>query len=150
MSAVISLISVRTGCVLCTTNDNISVIINTITPTFYSRLLCIFVGFKQANHGPLMCHMSLTMLFSALLCHNSLRAGTSRDEIDEQAKRARKLQGDRLSLEDFAQFLNLPVTDTLTQVQSLFDQVNTERLKVLAPLILLFKVSVITNVSIIK
>lgn len=93
-----------------------------------------------------MCHMSLTMLFSALLCHNSLRAGT-RDEIDEQAKRARKLQGDRLSLEDFAQFLNLPVTDTLTQVHSLFDQVNTERFKVLAPLILLFSVSVITNVS---
>uniref|UniRef100_A0A3Q1G795 EF-hand domain-containing protein n=1 Tax=Acanthochromis polyacanthus TaxID=80966 RepID=A0A3Q1G795_9TELE len=40
----------------------------------------------------------------------------------EQAKRARKLQGDRLGLEDFAQFLNLPTTDTLEQVHSFFDQ----------------------------
>lgn len=50
--------------------------------------------------------------------------------LEEQARRARKLQGDRLGLDDFAQFLNLPVTDTLTQVHSMFDQVNTDRVKV--------------------
>lgn len=49
--------------------------------------------------------------------------------LDELARRARKLQGDWLGLEDFAQFLNLPVTDTLTQIHGLFDQVNTDRFK---------------------
>uniref|UniRef100_A0A4W6FJU0 Lysophosphatidylcholine acyltransferase 1 n=1 Tax=Lates calcarifer TaxID=8187 RepID=A0A4W6FJU0_LATCA len=50
------------------------------------------------------------------------KAGTRGKILEEQAKRAMKLQGDRLALEDFAQFLNLPVTDTLTEVHSLFDQ----------------------------
>ncbi|KAG7245196.1 hypothetical protein INR49_023762, partial [Caranx melampygus] len=74
------------------------------------------------SKGPLSIHDCSRLLeFNQLVCRLGLRAGT-RDEIDDQAKRARKLQGDRLSLEDFAQFLNLPVTDTLTQVLSLFDQ----------------------------
>lgn len=54
-----------------------------------------------------------------------LRAETSEKQLEELARRARKLQGDRLALEDFAQFLNLPVTDTLTHIHRLFDQVNT-------------------------
>lgn len=44
--------------------------------------------------------------------------------LEEQARRARKLQADALSAEDFAQFLDLPLTDTLARVHSLFDQVN--------------------------
>ncbi len=63
------------------------------------------------------------------MCINRLRAATTDKVLEEQARRARKLQRDRLGLEDFAQFLNLPVTDTLTQVHSLFDQVNTDRFK---------------------
>lgn len=55
----------------------------------------------------------------------SLRAETSQKQLEELARRARKLQGDRLALEDFAQFLNLPVTDTLTHIHTLFEQVNT-------------------------
>lgn len=47
--------------------------------------------------------------------------------LEEEARRATKLQGDRLGLEDFAQFLNLPVTDMLRQVHTLFVQVNIER-----------------------
>lgn len=45
--------------------------------------------------------------------------------LEEQASRARKQHGERLGLEDFAQFLHLPVTDTLAQVLNLFDKVNT-------------------------
>lgn len=61
------------------------------------------------------------------LCINRLRAETTEKALEELARRARKLQGDHLGLEDFAQFLNLPVTDALTQVHSLFDQVTIDR-----------------------
>ncbi|XP_058475973.1 lysophosphatidylcholine acyltransferase 1 [Solea solea] len=57
-----------------------------------------------------------------LLCRLGLRAGTSGTVLDEQAHRARKLQGGRLTVEEFGQFLGLPVTETLAQVHSLFDQ----------------------------
>lgn len=58
------------------------------------------------------------------LCINRLRAETTLNELEKLARRARKLQGDRLGLEDFAHFLNLRVTDLLTQIHRLFDQVN--------------------------
>lgn len=62
--------------------------------------------------------------FLFLLRPNRLRAATTDRVLEEQARRARKLQGDKLGLEDFAQFLNLPVTDTLKEVHSFFDEVN--------------------------
>ncbi|XP_054462039.1 lysophosphatidylcholine acyltransferase 1 [Anoplopoma fimbria] len=75
------------------------------------------------SRGPLRIHDYSSLLeFHQLVCRLGLRAGRTDEGLEEQARRARKLQGDRLSLEDFAQFLNLPVTDTLTQVHSLFDQ----------------------------
>lgn len=58
-----------------------------------------------------------------------LRSAATAKHLEELARRARKLQRERLGLEDFAQFLNLPVTDTLTQVHNLFDQVNSDWLK---------------------
>ncbi|KAM6959334.1 lysophosphatidylcholine acyltransferase 1 [Aplochiton taeniatus] len=51
-----------------------------------------------------------------------LRAETTDAALQQLATTARKLQGDRLSLEDFAHHLDLPVTDTLTQVHNLFHQ----------------------------
>uniref|UniRef100_A0A3Q3XAD3 Lysophosphatidylcholine acyltransferase 1 n=1 Tax=Mola mola TaxID=94237 RepID=A0A3Q3XAD3_MOLML len=60
--------------------------------------------------------------FNLLVCRLGLRTGTTEKMLEELARRARKLQGDWLGLEDFAQFLNLPVTDTLTQIHGLFDQ----------------------------
>lgn len=57
-----------------------------------------------------------------LTCRSGLRAGTTDEALEELARRARKLQGDRLGLEEFAQYLDLPVTDTLKQVHSIFDQ----------------------------
>ncbi|XP_039978679.1 lysophosphatidylcholine acyltransferase 1 isoform X1 [Xiphias gladius] len=75
------------------------------------------------SQGPLCIYDYSSLLeFNQLVCRLGLRAGTRDKVLEEQAKRARKLQGDRLGLEDFAQFLNLPVTDTLSQVHSLFDQ----------------------------
>ncbi|KAF3707694.1 Lysophosphatidylcholine acyltransferase 1 [Channa argus] len=75
------------------------------------------------SQGPLRMYDYNSLLeFNQLLCKLGLRAGTSEKVLEEQASRARKLQGDRLGLEDFAQFLNLPVTETLTQVHSIFDE----------------------------
>uniref|UniRef100_A0A8P4K673 Lysophosphatidylcholine acyltransferase 1 n=1 Tax=Dicentrarchus labrax TaxID=13489 RepID=A0A8P4K673_DICLA len=75
------------------------------------------------SRGPLHIYDYSSLLeFNQLVCRLGLRAGTTEKVLEEQARRARKMQGDRLGLEDFAQFLNLPVTDTLTQVHSLFDQ----------------------------
>ncbi|XP_050921425.1 LOW QUALITY PROTEIN: lysophosphatidylcholine acyltransferase 1 [Lates calcarifer] len=75
------------------------------------------------SQGPLRIYDYCSLLeFNQLVCRLGLRAGTRGKILEEQAKRAMKLQGDRLALEDFAQFLNLPVTDTLTEVHSLFDQ----------------------------
>ncbi|KAM7372892.1 hypothetical protein PAMP_007785 [Pampus punctatissimus] len=76
------------------------------------------------SQGPLRIYDYSTLLeFNQLVRRLGLRAGITDKILEEQARRARKLQGDRQSLEDFAQFFNLPVTDTLTHsVHSLFDQ----------------------------
>uniref|UniRef100_UPI003AAEBA9D lysophosphatidylcholine acyltransferase 1 n=1 Tax=Centroberyx gerrardi TaxID=166262 RepID=UPI003AAEBA9D len=75
------------------------------------------------SQGPLHITSNSSLLeFNRLVCRLGLRAGTTDTVLEQQASRARKLCGDRLGLEDFAQYLNLPVTDILTQVHSLFDQ----------------------------
>uniref|UniRef100_A0A665UFV5 Lysophosphatidylcholine acyltransferase 1-like n=1 Tax=Echeneis naucrates TaxID=173247 RepID=A0A665UFV5_ECHNA len=75
------------------------------------------------SQGPLSIYDCSSLLeFNRLVCRLGLKAGTTDQVLKEQAKRARKLHEDRLALEDFAQFLNLPITDMLTQVHSLFDQ----------------------------
>lgn len=43
--------------------------------------------------------------------------------LQEYGTRARKLQDERFSLEDFAQFLDLPVSDVLRDMFALFDEV---------------------------
>ncbi|XP_069032888.1 lysophosphatidylcholine acyltransferase 1 [Embiotoca jacksoni] len=75
------------------------------------------------SRGPLSIYDCSSLLeFNQLMCRLGLRAGTTDEVLEEQARRARKLQGDQLGLDDFAQFLKLPVTDTLKQVHSFFDQ----------------------------
>lgn len=75
------------------------------------------------SRGPLGIYDYRSLLeFNQLTCRLGLRAATTDRVLEEQARRARKLQGDKLGLEDFAQFLNLPVTDTLKEVHSFFDE----------------------------
>ncbi|XP_019206619.1 lysophosphatidylcholine acyltransferase 1 isoform X2 [Oreochromis niloticus] len=79
-------------------------------------------------HGPLGIYDYSSLLeFNQLICRLGLRAATTDRVLEEQARRARKLQGDKLGLEDFAQFLSLPVTDTLKEVHSFFDERWTDR-----------------------
>ncbi|XP_061597042.1 lysophosphatidylcholine acyltransferase 1 [Cololabis saira] len=75
------------------------------------------------SQGPLRVQDCSSLLhFNQLVSRLGLRAGTTAELLEEQASRARKLQGNRLALDDFAQFLSLQVTDPLRQVHSLFDQ----------------------------
>lgn len=75
------------------------------------------------SHGPLQIYDYSSLLeFNQLVCRLGLKSGSTYKPMEEKVRKARKLQEVRLGLEDFAQFLNLPVTDTLTQVHSLFDK----------------------------
>uniref|UniRef100_A0A1A7WH49 Lysophosphatidylcholine acyltransferase 1 n=1 Tax=Iconisemion striatum TaxID=60296 RepID=A0A1A7WH49_9TELE len=60
--------------------------------------------------------------FNQLVCRLGLRSGVRDKQLEEQVKKARCLQGNRLGLEELARFLKLPVSDTLTQVYNLFEQ----------------------------
>ncbi|XP_028256306.1 lysophosphatidylcholine acyltransferase 1 [Parambassis ranga] len=75
------------------------------------------------SKGPLCIHNYSSLLeFNQLVCRLGLKVGTTDSVFEEQARRARKLQGDRLGLEGFAQFLNLQITDMLRQIYSFFDE----------------------------
>uniref|UniRef100_A0A3Q2PS12 Lysophosphatidylcholine acyltransferase 1 n=1 Tax=Fundulus heteroclitus TaxID=8078 RepID=A0A3Q2PS12_FUNHE len=100
------------------------------SPAF--KCLFFFFGVQQNKlFTPPTLHstQSLSLLF-LFFYHGRLKAGTRDNVLEEEARRATKLQGDRLGLEDFAQFLNLPVTDALRQVHNLFDQAGDGKMDV--------------------
>uniref|UniRef100_A0A1A8JJG3 Lysophosphatidylcholine acyltransferase 1 n=1 Tax=Nothobranchius kuhntae TaxID=321403 RepID=A0A1A8JJG3_NOTKU len=75
------------------------------------------------SQGPLPIFNSSSLLqFNQLLCRLGLRSGMRDKQLEEHVKKARSLEGTRLGLEELAQFLTLPVSDTLTQVYNLFEQ----------------------------
>ncbi|CAG5892186.1 unnamed protein product [Menidia menidia] len=75
------------------------------------------------SHGPLGVYDHGRLLqFNRLVSRLGLRAGITDKLLEDQARRARKLRVERLGLEEFGLFLNLPVTDTLRQVHNTFDQ----------------------------
>ncbi|KAI1901904.1 hypothetical protein AGOR_G00039230, partial [Albula goreensis] len=60
--------------------------------------------------------------FARLVRRLGLKPRKSEDVLREYGGRARKLRGERLTLEDFAQHLNVEVSDTLREMFSLFDE----------------------------
>ncbi|XP_051999239.1 lysophosphatidylcholine acyltransferase 1-like [Xyrauchen texanus] len=60
--------------------------------------------------------------FAKLVRRLGLKRENPERRLQEYGNRAQKLQGERLSLEDFAQFLDLPVSDVLRDMFSLFDE----------------------------
>ncbi|XP_015244387.1 PREDICTED: lysophosphatidylcholine acyltransferase 1 [Cyprinodon variegatus] len=83
------------------------------------------------SRGPLRIHDCSSLLhFNQLVCRLGLKTRTRDGLLEEEARRATKLQGDELGLEDFAQFLNLPVTDMLREVHKLFDQTGDGKIDV--------------------
>ncbi|TNN41228.1 Lysophosphatidylcholine acyltransferase 1 [Liparis tanakae] len=75
------------------------------------------------SRGPLrILDCSSLLHFHQLVCRLGLRAERSGAVLEDQARRARKLQRETLREDEFAEFLELPLTHTVTQVHSLFDQ----------------------------
>uniref|UniRef100_A0A3P8Z8H7 Phospholipid/glycerol acyltransferase domain-containing protein n=1 Tax=Esox lucius TaxID=8010 RepID=A0A3P8Z8H7_ESOLU len=73
--------------------------------------------------GPLRVPSNSSLLqFNRLARRLGLRTSTTDAMLQLAANRARKLWGDRLGLEDFAQYLDLPVTDMLTELHGLFNR----------------------------
>uniref|UniRef100_A0A674DQI1 Lysophosphatidylcholine acyltransferase 1 n=1 Tax=Salmo trutta TaxID=8032 RepID=A0A674DQI1_SALTR len=73
--------------------------------------------------GPMRVPSNSSLLqFNRLARRLGLRAGTTDTVLEQQASKARKLWGYRLGLGDFAHYLDLPVTDMLTELHSLFNQ----------------------------
>lgn len=62
-----------------------------------------------------------------LLCHRCprLKPQNSEKVLQEYGNRARKLEGQKLGLEGFAHFLDVPVSDMLRDMFGLFDEVKT-------------------------
>lgn len=73
--------------------------------------------------GPLCLPSHTCMLeFSRLVCKLGLKVGVTDQVLQEEGKKARNLGGRKLSLEEFAEYLNLPVTETLQDVFALFEE----------------------------
>uniref|UniRef100_A0A3B4DFH6 Phospholipid/glycerol acyltransferase domain-containing protein n=1 Tax=Pygocentrus nattereri TaxID=42514 RepID=A0A3B4DFH6_PYGNA len=73
--------------------------------------------------GPL-CLPSHTCLleFSRLVRRLGLKVGVTDQILQEESGRARRLCGGKISLESFAKYVNLPVTETLQDVFALFEE----------------------------
>lgn len=75
------------------------------------------------SKGPLGIFFFSSLLeFNQLVCRLGQKAVAKSSKIEEEATKACKIRGERLSVEDFAQCLGLPLSDTLRQVHSMFDQ----------------------------
>ncbi|KAK7898640.1 hypothetical protein WMY93_019493 [Mugilogobius chulae] len=75
------------------------------------------------SNGPLgICNFSCLLEFNQLVSRLGLKTGSNASVLKEKATKARKLQGQLLSVEDFAQILGLPVSDILRQLHTMFDQ----------------------------
>lgn len=60
-----------------------------------------------------------------LWCFNRLKPQNTEKVLQDYGNRARKLEGQKLDLDDFAHFLNMPVSDMLRDMFALFDEVST-------------------------
>lgn len=68
--------------------------------------------------------------FAKLVRRLGLKSKNAEKDLQEYGNRARKLEGQKLSLEDFAQFLDLPVSDMLRDMFALFDEREDNRIDV--------------------
>ncbi|XP_072317539.1 lysophosphatidylcholine acyltransferase 1 [Eucyclogobius newberryi] len=68
--------------------------------------------------------------FAKLVRRLGLKSKNAEKDLQEFGNRARKLEGQKLSLEDFAQFLDLPVSDMLRDMFALFDEHEDNRIDV--------------------
>ncbi|KAI4890535.1 hypothetical protein NFI96_019232, partial [Prochilodus magdalenae] len=73
--------------------------------------------------GPLSLPSHTCLLeFSRLVRRLGLKAGVSNQVLQEESSRARRLCGRKLSLEGFAEYVHLPVTEALQDIFALFEE----------------------------
>lgn len=63
----------------------------------------------------------MSILFSRLKPRNTEKV------LQDHGNRARKLEGQKMSLDNFANFLDVPVSDMLRDMFALFDEVKTDK-----------------------
>ncbi|CAL1584410.1 unnamed protein product [Knipowitschia caucasica] len=81
------------------------------------------------SSGPLgIFDFSGLLEFNQLVYRLRLKSATNASSLEDQAAKACKLKGQLLNVEDFAQCLNLPLSDILRQVHRMFDQENNGRI----------------------
>lgn len=68
--------------------------------------------------------------FAKLVRRLGLKSKNAEKDLQEYGNRARKLEGQKLSLEEFAQFLDLPISDMLRDMFALFDEHEDNRIDV--------------------
>uniref|UniRef100_A0A3B3ZZC7 EF-hand domain-containing protein n=1 Tax=Periophthalmus magnuspinnatus TaxID=409849 RepID=A0A3B3ZZC7_9GOBI len=68
--------------------------------------------------------------FAKLVRRLGLKSKNTEKDLQEYGNKARKLEGQKLSLEDFAQFLDFPVSDMLRDMFALFDEVLYNRIDI--------------------
>uniref|UniRef100_A0A3B4AJE4 EF-hand domain-containing protein n=1 Tax=Periophthalmus magnuspinnatus TaxID=409849 RepID=A0A3B4AJE4_9GOBI len=79
------------------------------------------------SEGPLrIFNFSSLLEFNQMVVRLGLKGSTNPAVLGRQAEEARRLRGEGLNVEDFAQRLGLSVSDKLRQVHGVFDQVETE------------------------
>ncbi|XP_072303808.1 lysophosphatidylcholine acyltransferase 1 [Eucyclogobius newberryi] len=81
------------------------------------------------SNGPLgIFNFSCLLEFNLLVWRLGLKTATDASVLEKQATKACKLRGELLRVEDFAQSLGLPLSDTLRQVHGMFDQKENGRI----------------------
>ncbi|XP_055083747.1 lysophosphatidylcholine acyltransferase 1 [Periophthalmus magnuspinnatus] len=68
--------------------------------------------------------------FAKLVRRLGLKSKNTEKDLQEYGNKARKLEGQKLSLEDFAQFLDFPVSDMLRDMFALFDEHEDNRIDI--------------------
>jgi len=97
---------------------------------FYS--VFIFSTFPCLHHSEVI---NEHMVYSP--CYPRLKPCNTEKVLQDYGNRARKLEGQKLDLDDFAQFLHVPVSEMLRDMFALFDEVKTGSITTIIALVVL-------------
>lgn len=69
-------------------------------------------------------------------CSPRLKPCNTEKVLQDYGNKARKLEGQKLDLDDFAQFLDVPVSEMLRDIFALFDEVTTSDFSITSTILL--------------
>lgn len=91
--------------------------IYTLSAMLWFSSFSVIIGWSSSKFD-----LYVTLLSVPLRCPR-LKPKNIEKVLQEYGNRARKLEGQKLDLDDFAQFLDVPVSDMLRDMFALFDEV---------------------------